>query len=332
MQITSSSSRLSAYAATLALVLLASSAPAVTRLSLTQSLGAVDLVLLRCGIAGLLFLPFLLSHWSRLPRRLVLVGMGLAFLHGWGMHLTAIAGLQFAPAGHASALGPGLVPVWVMLWRKLLHRASPDKPQALGLSLIALGALVLVGYSSWAIFQSQMFIGDLLFMLSSCLAAAYLVYVQQHAVNPMQATALVAVYSGVVGLVLLVAWPVPSAIWTAPVAEVLLQAAFQGVGLGGLAVLFASYATLRLGSQRLAVFMAAIPILSLFFGRAVAGDGIHPYEATAAILVSTGIAIAGIWGRAGSPGASPARTADPPQGVPIPLVGRMGTRNDSINS
>jgi drug/metabolite transporter (DMT)-like permease len=216
------------------------------------------------------------------------------------MHLTAIAGLQFAPAAHASALGPGFAPVWVMLWRKLAYGAHPDRRQAIGLGLIALGALVLVGYSSWSIFESKMLIGDLLFLLSSCLAAAYLVYVQQHAVDPMQAAALVAVYSGIVGGLLLLTWPTPSAIWTAPAAEVLVQAAFQGVGMGACAVLFASYATLRLGSQRFAIFIAAVPVLSLFFGRAIVGDDIHPYEATAVALVSAGIVIAGLFVRASS--------------------------------
>jgi drug/metabolite transporter (DMT)-like permease len=159
--------------------------------------------------------------------------------------------------------------------------------------LIALGALVLVGYSSQSRHDDQMLIGDLLFLLSSFLAAGYLVYVQQHAVDPMQATALVAVYSGIVGAMLLLAWPMPSALWTAPASEVLVQAAFQGVGMGACAVLFASYAALRLGSQRFAVFIAAIPILSLFFGRAIAGDGILPYETAAAALVSSGILVAG---------------------------------------
>jgi drug/metabolite transporter (DMT)-like permease len=293
LQFTSCSSRSIAYAATLAVVLLASSSPAVTRLSLTHDLGALDLVLLRCGVGGLLFLPFLLASWQRLPRKLLMTGLVLAFLHGWGMHLTAIAGLRFAPAGHASALGPGFAPVWVMLWRRLGYGVQPNSLQAFGLALIALGALVLVCHSSQSLFENEMLIGDLLFLLSSCLAAAYLVYVQQHEVDPMQATALVAVYSGIVGGLLLLAWPMPSGLWTASTSELLVQAVFQGVGMGACAILFASYAARQLGSQRFAVFIAAIPVLSLVFGLSIVGDGIHPYEAIAAVFVSSGIAVAG---------------------------------------
>lgn len=285
--------RLGAYAATLALVLLASSAPAVTRLSLTHTLGAVDLVVLRCGVGGLLFLPFLLASWRRLPRKLVAVGFVLAFLHGWGMHLSAIAGLQFAPAGHASALGPGFMPVWVMLWYRLSGGAWPGGQQACGLALIALGALILVGYSSGSAAGHTVLLGDLLFLLSSCMAAIYLVYVQKHAIDPMQGAALVAVYSGVAGGMLLLAWPAPSGLWVAPASELLVQATFQGVGVGACSVLFATFAVLRLGSQRFSVFVAAIPVLSLLLGWIIVGDGFHGFEAVAVVLVSGGVVLAG---------------------------------------
>lgn len=313
----SSGSRLGAYAATLAFVLLASSAPAVTRLSLTHTLHVLDLVVLRCGIGGLLFLPFLLASWRRLPKKLVVAGLVLAFLHGWGMHLAAIFGLQFAPAGHASALGPGFVPVWVMLWLRLWYGVRPGGLQAAGLTLIALGALGLVGYSSWSVFESKMVIGDLFFLLASCLASAYLVYVQQHEVDPMQGAALVAVYSGIAGGLLLLASPAPSALWTAPTSELLIQAAFQGVGVGACSVLFASYAALHLGSQRFAVFIAAIPVLSLVLGWMIVGDSIHPFEAAAVVLVSSGIVLAGFFVGGGTvpfqelkPGAEPAGPKD----------------------
>src|SRR4030095_3408747 len=151
------------------------------------------------SIGGLLFLPFLLTNWRQLPKNLVMAGLLLAFLYGWGMHLATIVGLQFAPAGHASALGPGFVPVWVMLWRWLGYGARPGRLQAAGLGLVALGALGLVGYSSWSVFQSRMLIGDVFFLLSSCLASLYLVYIQQHVVDPMQGAALVAVFSGIAG-------------------------------------------------------------------------------------------------------------------------------------
>lgn len=288
------SRHIKAYGATLAVVLMASCTPAVTRLSLSRDLSALDLVVLRCGIGGLVFLPYLLCRWRTLPRHLLIVGVVLAFLHGWGMHLMAIAGLQFSPAGHASALGPGFLSVWVMAWRWRLYGAGVNVSEGIGLTLIASGALLLVGYSYMSLAENRWLLGDLLFLMSSCSAAAYLVYVHRHDADPLHMAALVAVYSGIVGAFLLWAWPAPSGLWSAEPREVLVQAIFQGLGMGCAAILLASYASRQLGSQRVAIFFAAIPVLSLLFGRSIAGDAIHPQEAIAVGLISSGILIAAI--------------------------------------
>jgi drug/metabolite transporter (DMT)-like permease len=285
-----------AYGATLIVVLLASSAPAVTRLSLSNNLSSLDLVLLRCGIGGLVFLPYFLSIWRSMPRRLLLTGLVLAFLHGWGMHLTAIAGLQFSPAAHASALGPGFLSVWVMLWRWLLCGVHAERLECLGLGFIASGALLLVAYSYNAWAHSQWLLGDLLFLLSSCLAAAYLVYLQRQQANPLQVATLVAVYSGIAGGLLLLLSPSPSALWSAPLDELLTQALFQGLGMGAAAILMTTYATRELGSQRFSIFIAAIPVLSLLFGSTIAGDAVHAQEAAAAGLISAGIFLGAVLG------------------------------------
>ncbi len=289
MQFAPSNGRLSAYGATIAVVLLASSAPAISRVSLARDLGALDLVFLRCVVGGLVFLPLLLVQWSRLTRQLLVIGMVLAFLHGWGMHLAAIAGLQFSPSSHASALGPGFLPIWVMLWRWIGLGSRPPSRQLAGFSLIAMGALLLVGFASRSFFDDRVLLGDLLFLLSSGLAAAYLVYVQQHALDPLQAAALVAVYSGGIALLLPWVWPAPLPLWTAAPSEILIQAAFQGFGMGAGTVLFATYATRQLGSQRFSVFLSAIPVLSLLLGRSIAGDRVHAVEAIAVLLVGSGI-------------------------------------------
>lgn len=313
------SHHLKAYGATLTVVVLASLAPAVTRLSLSHDLGALDLVLLRCGIGGLVFLPFLLLRWRKLPRQLLWQGVGLAFLHGWGMHLTATAGLQFSPAGHASALGPGFLPVWVMMWRWLLTGAQANRLQAIGLAFIASGALVLVGYSYGFLAENRWLAGDSLFLLSSCMAAAYLVHIQRHETDPLQIAALVAVYSGIAGGLLLLAWPYPSTLWSASREEVLLQAVFQGLGMGAAAILLASYATRHLGSQRCAIFLAAIPALSLLFGRTIAEDDIHAHEAVAVGMISLGILFGAVLGGP--------RAALQPAAAPLPNVatGRQAT-------
>jgi hypothetical protein len=70
------------WTVTLLLILLMASSPAITRLSVTQTLTVHDLLLLRCGIGGLCMLPFLLLHARGIPGRLWIVGILLAFCQG----------------------------------------------------------------------------------------------------------------------------------------------------------------------------------------------------------------------------------------------------------
>ncbi|MEO8390281.1 MAG: DMT family transporter [Polaromonas sp.] len=278
-----------AHWATLAFILLVSSSPAVTRLAVTQTLTRYDLMVLRCGIGGLIFLPYLLWQLRRIPRKLLAMGFVMAFFQGWGTHLTTIIGLQFAPASHASALGPGFISVWVALWGWLFYRLRPSRVQMTGLALIALGAVVLLLNSSGKTFNMTTLTGDLFFLCASAFGAIYLVYIQKHQIEPLQGAALIAVYSGLVVVPWFFLASPLSKIPDAPLPELALQIIYQGVGIGALFFLLLSYAVVRLGSQRFSMIVACVPILSLGFGRWIAGDKIALLECVAAALITSGI-------------------------------------------
>jgi len=275
--------------ATLAFILLASSSPAVTRLAVTQTMTLYDLMVLRCGIGGLIFFPYFLTQLRRIPVKLLGIGFFLAFFQGWGTHLTTIIGLQFAPASHASALGPGFISVWVALWGWLFYRLRPSRIQATGLVLIALGAVVLLLSSSSQAFNTKTLIGDLFFLCASSFGAIYLVYIQKHQIPPMHGAALIAVYSGLVVVPWFFLSPIQSRIPEAPLPELALQIFYQGVGAGALFVALLSYAVVKMGSQRFSMIVACVPILSLMFGRLIAGDGITWMECAAIVLITAGI-------------------------------------------
>lgn len=277
------------YTATLAFILLASSSPAVTRLAVTQTMTTYDLMVLRCGIGGLIFLPYFLAQLRNIPVKLLGVGFVLAFFQGWGTHLTTIIGLQFAPASHASALGPGFISVWVALWGWLFYRLRPSRIQTTGLVLIALGAAVLLLNSSGKAFSAQTLVGDLFFLCASSFGAIYLVYIQKHQIPPMHGASLIAVYSGLVVVPWFFLSSIQSKIPDAPLPELALQIFYQGVGAGALFVALLSYAVVKMGSQRFSMIVACVPILSLMFGRMIVGDRITWMECVAIALISTGI-------------------------------------------
>jgi drug/metabolite transporter (DMT)-like permease len=277
------------WACTLLLLVLLASAPAVTRLAVTRTLTVHDLVLMRCVIGGLVMLPILIAQRRAIPRSLWIFGLVLACCHGWGMHLAAIAGLQFAPAAHGSALGPGFIPVWVALWTWVFYRGLPTRPQFTGLLLIAAGALILLANSRAADFAPRMLLGDLFFLLSSALAGVYLTYVQRHQVPALQAGALVAVYSAVVYLPWFVIAPVQSGLALASWTEIFWQSLYQGLGVGALFTVMINFVVLRLGGQRFSILAASVPVLALLFGRWIAGDGISVVECVAIAFISGGV-------------------------------------------
>jgi drug/metabolite transporter (DMT)-like permease len=107
------------YVAAVAAVLITGVYPALTRLSITATtLTPADLLLFRLGVSGLLFAPFLLFRAREIPKAQWLAAIPLSFLHGWGMAACVIFGLQFAPASHAAALGPGAIAAWIALIRR----------------------------------------------------------------------------------------------------------------------------------------------------------------------------------------------------------------------
>src|SRR5215468_1031299 len=86
----------------------------VARLGLRSSLTPWDIAALRFGVAGLAMLPLVFKRglafdrlgWSGLAA-IVLGGAAPVFLANWG--------LLYAPAAHAGALFPGVMPLMVAL-------------------------------------------------------------------------------------------------------------------------------------------------------------------------------------------------------------------------
>jgi drug/metabolite transporter (DMT)-like permease len=103
---------MSGYAAAVIVVLIWASYPVATRAGVTGSFAPHDLMLLRFGVGALLFLPYLALQFRAIRRETWLKGVPLALFQGAGMAALVICGLQFAPANHAAALGPGVAPAW----------------------------------------------------------------------------------------------------------------------------------------------------------------------------------------------------------------------------
>ncbi len=219
-----------------------------------------DIVLARLLGAGLLMLPLglVLTWQQRLRQREVAAASGRAaspavgslfglsplplrvtLLTGvFGGLLYALAtysGFTLAPAAHASVLLPGSLPLWtaVLAWLLLGERVSCGR--AIGLLCIVAGDLLVGGPSLvQAAAGGQVWRGDLMFMAGAMAWAVYSVLVRKYALPAVQATTAITVFGCCVYvpvyLALLASGAVQGHFFSAPLREVLLQMAMQGVG------------------------------------------------------------------------------------------------------
>ena len=102
---------------------------------------------------------------SPLPLRVtVQAGMLGGFLYS----LLAYIGFFYAPAGHASVLMPGSLPLWTTLLMWLFLREHIGLNRAIGLGMIVCGDILVGGISLLKAFDGgDVWIGDLLFITAA---------------------------------------------------------------------------------------------------------------------------------------------------------------------
>ena len=169
---------------------------------------------------------------SPLPLHItVKAGMVGGFLYA----VLAYIGFFYAPAGHASVLMPGSLPLWTSLLMWLFLREQIGMNRAIGLGMIVCGDILVGGMSLLKAFEGgEVWIGDLLFMTAAFCWSAYSVMVRHYGLDAVRATMAItafALVSFVPAYALLVHFNVlPSHMAQAAWSEIVFQAVFQGVG------------------------------------------------------------------------------------------------------
>src|SRR3954453_7188517 len=142
----------------------------VARLGLKSSLTPWDIAALRFGVAGLLLLPYVMSKGLALDR-LGWIGLAAIVVGGGTPVLFANAGLMFAPAAHAGALFPGVMPLMVALLAAAILGEPFTGAKKIGFVLILVGAFGIAWRAGSDAIDSRQTLGHLLF-LGSALAWA----------------------------------------------------------------------------------------------------------------------------------------------------------------
>jgi len=238
-------------------VLIWASYPVATRAAVTGAFAPQDLVTLRFGVGALLFVPYLLIHFRKIGRGAWLQGVPLTLFHGAGMAALAICGMQFAPANHAAALGPGVNAAWVALLGFVVFAQRPSRRAVAGAALCVVGVLLLALRSVW---ESTLWTlaGDAMFLAASALAALYVLQLRRRGIDALQAAAIVSLYSALL-VVPYYAWSAPALLARIAPGELLWQVLWQGVLIGCVALIALNHAIWRLGAERSSAMIASCP-------------------------------------------------------------------------
>jgi drug/metabolite transporter (DMT)-like permease len=169
---------------------------------------------------------------SPLPFRITVQA---GFFGGFLYAVLAYIGFFYAPAGHASVLMPGSLPLWTTLLMWLFLREQIGLNRAIGLLMIVCGDVLVGGMSLLKAFEGgEVWIGDVLFMTAAFCWSAYSVTVRRYGLDAVRATMAITAFALVCfvpGYAVLVSLDVlPSHMAQASWSEIVFQAVFQGVG------------------------------------------------------------------------------------------------------
>lgn len=261
-----------------------------TRYLVIANLTAEEIAALRFGVSGLILAPFAWSGRRAIAKlapwqfALMATGAGAPYV------LVIAAGLAFAPASHAAALTPGVMPLFVAVMSVIFLKEKMSLPRKQGFALILLGVICIAGTGVLA-GQPGEWKGHLLFLTGAFMWACYTLALRGSGLNAIEATAVVSVTS----LVLFLPWYAYSSgarLLEVPQEEIILAAVYQGLLTGALSLVTYAKAVEMLGASRAAAFASLIPVLTLLAAIPLLGEMPGTADIVGIVLVSAGVFLA----------------------------------------
>lgn len=258
----------------------------VARLGLKTSLPPWDIAALRFGVAGLLLLPYVMNKGFALER-LGWLGLTAIVLGGGAPVLLANAGLLFAPAAHAGALFPGVMPLAVAILAALILHEPFTGAKKFGFVLILLGVFGIAWAAGGAI-GSRQSIGHALFLGSAGAWACYTVALRHARLEGLHAAGIAAVGA------LILYMPVylfveGTSLAKAPWHDLALQAFVQGLLTAIVSLVFYGRAVSILGASSGAAFAALSPAMTAVMAIPVLGEWPAASDWLAIAAISVGV-------------------------------------------
>jgi len=265
-----------------------------------HGLNGFDQTAIRFGVSAIILLPFAWIGAAPAVRRLGAGRLLSLFVLGGAPYSCVFLGaLVFAPVAYGAALVPGLQPLVVIALSALLLAQRPALPNLLG-ALVCLGGLLLVlldqGRAAGAGAASPgLLLGVGLFVLSAVLWGGYAVALKAWKVEPREVLATTAPLSALLYLPPYLLWRGVEPLTAAPVSALLIQAVYQGVLVGVVALVLYAWAVRVAGSTAVAALAPAMPVMAALIALAFLGERPGALQWAGLAVVTTGLLAATVW-------------------------------------
>ena len=244
-----------------------------------------DVTALRFGV-GAVIAVFFLPRVTLPPLRVTLL---FSLFGGVGYAITVYAAFRLAPAAHAAVLLPGSLPFSTAVIAWLWLRQTPTPPQRIALILVFIGIAFTAAdtFSHGARMTGLQLFGDLLYFCGSAIWAIFTLLLRRYPVPAMPVAVTTTLGSAV--LYLPVWWLfLPSTMAHAPLAEIAVQAVYQGILVVFVAMLLYTFAVRCLGAQTVTLLMALVPSLASVAAVPVLGEPLSMYTVAGLSAVTMG--------------------------------------------
>jgi drug/metabolite transporter (DMT)-like permease len=235
-----------------------------------------------------LVLPYVLVKGLALER-LGWVGLAAVVLGGGAPVLLANAGLLLAPAAHAGALFPGVMPLMVAILAAAILHEPFTAAKKLGFALILPGVFG-IAWDAGGSVGSQQYIGHALFLGSGLAWACYTVAMRHARLDGLHAAAIAAV-GALLLYVPIYSFVAGAGLAEAPWGDIVLQAFVQGLLTAIVSLLLYGRAVSVLGASSGAAFAALCPALTALLGIPILGEWPTSIDWMAIVLISAGVYI-----------------------------------------
>jgi drug/metabolite transporter (DMT)-like permease len=262
----------------------------VTRLGVVTRLSPADVAALRFGTAGLVLAPVLALRWREVPWRRTLPLLALLLGAGVPYFLLFAYGLRLANSGQGGVLGPGATSVFAVLLAWLALGERPRRRRLAGLAVTAAGIATVVLHD--VIGGGGRVAGFALILAASLGWATYTAASRALGLRPVINAAAVAVGNALAFVPAYLACGGGARLAAVPVADLVLQAFYQGILAAIVALIAFAFAIQRLGAAAAASFAPLSPVLVAIFGWLLLGDPVDAATAIGLAAVAAGVVIA----------------------------------------